>query len=118
MAVWPDVAAWPWPWPDGRDLYWLYGQKVVGRFSFYPAQHKRDHGDATTVLQLDSHGVQAAMSMTEIYVEGNDHGSRGSSAASFHSVAAMIMIYPPPDDIHPPHDIISSPAVLSGRPVA
>ena len=63
------------------------------KFSFCPAQHERDRGDATTI-QLYIHGVQAAMIMTEIYVERNDHGSRGSSVASFQAVAAMIMIYP------------------------
>ena len=59
----------------------------------YPAQHERDRGDAITI-QLYIHGVQAAMIMTEIYVERHDHGSRGSSVASFQAVAAMIMIYP------------------------
>ena len=63
------------------------------KFSFYPAQHKRDHGGAITVLQLNIHGVQAAMIMTEIYVGRNDHGRRGSSVASFQAVAAMSMIY-------------------------
>ena len=38
------------------------------KFSFCPAQHERDRGDATTI-QLYIHGVQAAMIMTEIYVE-------------------------------------------------
>ena len=65
------------------------------KFSFYPAQQKRDHGDAITILQLYIDGVQAAMIMTEIYVGRNDHGSRGSSVASFPAVAAMIMIYVP-----------------------
>ena len=63
------------------------------KLSFCPTQHERDHEGAITILQLNIHGVQAAMIMTEIYVERNDHGSRGSSVASFQAVAAMIMIY-------------------------
>ena len=63
------------------------------KLSFCPTQHERDHEGAITILQLNIHGVQAAMIMTEIYVGRNDHGRRGSSVASFQAVAAMSMIY-------------------------
>ena len=71
-----------------RKLFWILRflhHQGAWKFNFYSAQHKRDHGNAITILQLNIHGVQAAMIMTEIYVERNDHGSRGSSVASFSS---------------------------------